>query len=105
MTSRERNILMMLGLVLLVGVAYGVGRRAFPELWPGFCRRAAGPSCRSFRSRLLQDCVLRCWSERGDWRLRLRAIELLNIFDLMRSVYVLGLWTVNNHRLRKARYG
>jgi hypothetical protein len=36
MTSRERNILMMLGLVLLVGVAYGVGRRAFPELWPWF---------------------------------------------------------------------
>ena len=36
MTTRERNILMTLGLILLVGVAYVVGRRAFPELWPWF---------------------------------------------------------------------
>ena len=34
MTTRERNILMTIG--LLVGVAYVVGRWAFPELWPWF---------------------------------------------------------------------
>jgi type II secretory pathway component PulM len=36
MTTRERNILMTLGLVLLVGVTYVAGRWAFPELWPWF---------------------------------------------------------------------
>jgi type II secretory pathway component PulM len=36
MTSRERNILMAIGLVLLVGVAYVAGRWAFPGLWPWF---------------------------------------------------------------------
>ena len=31
---RERNILIALGLLLLVGIAYFAGRLAFPELWP-----------------------------------------------------------------------
>jgi hypothetical protein len=35
-TRHERNILLALGLLLLVGVAYLVGRLAFPELWPWF---------------------------------------------------------------------
>ena len=35
-TRRERNILLALGLLLLVGVAYLAGRQAFPELWPWF---------------------------------------------------------------------
>jgi hypothetical protein len=33
---RERNILIALSVVLLVGVAYLAGRLAFPELWPWF---------------------------------------------------------------------
>jgi hypothetical protein len=37
-TSRERNILVTLGLLLLVGVAYLASRQAFPELWPWFYR-------------------------------------------------------------------
>jgi hypothetical protein len=36
MTTRERNILITLGLLLLVSVAYLAGRHAFPELWPWF---------------------------------------------------------------------
>jgi hypothetical protein len=36
MTTRERNILITIALVLLVGVAYVVGRWEFPELWPWF---------------------------------------------------------------------
>jgi type II secretory pathway component PulM len=35
-TRRERNILIALGLLLLVGVAYLAGRQVFPELWPWF---------------------------------------------------------------------
>jgi type II secretory pathway component PulM len=35
-TPRERNILVALGLLLLVVVAYLAGRQAFPELWPWF---------------------------------------------------------------------
>jgi hypothetical protein len=35
-TRRERNILIALGLLLLVSVAYLAGRLAFPELWPWF---------------------------------------------------------------------
>ena len=35
-STRERNILIALGLLLLVGVAYLAGRLAFPELWPWF---------------------------------------------------------------------
>jgi hypothetical protein len=33
MTTRERNILITLGLLLLVGLAYLTGRLAFPELF------------------------------------------------------------------------
>ena len=36
MTTRERNILMTIGLLLLVAVAYMVGRWGFPALWPWF---------------------------------------------------------------------
>jgi type II secretory pathway component PulM len=36
MTTRERNLLITLGLLLLVGVAYLAGRLAFPQLWPWF---------------------------------------------------------------------
>ena len=36
MTTRERNILMTIGLLLLVAVTYMVGRWAFPALWPWF---------------------------------------------------------------------
>jgi hypothetical protein len=36
MTTGERNILITIGLLLLVGVAYMAGRWAFPELWPWF---------------------------------------------------------------------
>jgi type II secretory pathway component PulM len=36
MSARQRNILIMLGLLLLVAAAYLTGRVAFPELWPWF---------------------------------------------------------------------
>ena len=48
MTTRERNILMTIGLVLLVGVAYVVGRWAFPELATGLARHPAGLSALAF---------------------------------------------------------
>jgi hypothetical protein len=36
MTTRERNILITIALLLLVGIAYVAGRWAFPELWHWF---------------------------------------------------------------------
>ena len=36
MTRRERNILMTIGLLVLVGIAFVVGRWVCPELWPWF---------------------------------------------------------------------
>jgi type II secretory pathway component PulM len=36
MSARERRILIALGLLLVVVVAYLAGRLAFPELWPWF---------------------------------------------------------------------